>query len=178
MSDAADPTLARRADGLRAQFDAGFAVAHRAAPAAFTEVLTLRAGGVVYALRVAHIGALHADRQLTPLPGPIPELLGLAGVRGDLVPVYDLGALLGHAAASSPRWLVVSADARVGLAFEAFEAHLRVAPPGPAEGAAERTHVREVVMTPAGARPVVDVPSLCEAIVRRAAATTKAERGR
>jgi len=34
----------------------------------------------------------------------VPELLGIMGFRGAMVPVYDLRALCGYAAGAAPRW--------------------------------------------------------------------------
>ncbi|MGH8471139.1 MAG: chemotaxis protein CheW [Gammaproteobacteria bacterium] len=135
-------------------------------------LLAIRVGDDPYAVRLAEIASLHADRKVVPLPSRTPELLGLAGFRGAMAPVYDLRTLLGYARRSAPRWLLlVRTPDLVGLAFDLFEAHMRT----PAEnisstenGGASSLHVRGVVRTADGVRPLIHTASLIEAITRRA----------
>lgn len=110
-----------RLDALRDAFDAAFA----RPPATPTEgqerLLLVVAGGQRYALRLAELGGLQPLRRLVPLPGGRRELLGLAGVRGRLVAVFDLARLLGAAAEPSPpvapRWLLLCGGAEAQLAL-------------------------------------------------------------
>jgi chemotaxis signal transduction protein len=159
---------------LRAAFDAAFAIPAAAAPAATVDVLAIRAAGVSYAAKVSEISAVFADRPVTPLPGSLPELLGVAEARGTVMPIYDLGALLGHAAVAwpttMPRWvLVAGGPTPVGLAFGAFEGHLRI-PAAGAEPAGDRKPSDDL---PAGAvvngqlRPIINVPALLSGIAAR-----------
>jgi purine-binding chemotaxis protein CheW len=77
-------------------------------------------------VRLDELGGLFVDRPITPLPSPVPQLLGVAGFRGAVVPVYDLAALLGHRRAGSPRWMVLTSGAdAVALAFDSVAGHLR-----------------------------------------------------
>lgn len=161
--------LSGRAQALREAFDRSFAEAPAIERAALENILAIRVSGNPFALRLAEIAGLFADRRITPVPGPVAELLGVAGLRGLMVPVYDLGSLLGHATAAKARWLVVARDGwPVGLAFEKFERHLRV--PREALAPAERAQatVREVARTEEGALPVIHLPSILEAIQKRA----------
>ena len=161
---------------LRADFDASFADPPRAEVAGHDDLLAVRAGGVKYALRLIQAAGLFPDRPVTRLPGPRPALLGVAGFRGAIVPVYDLAAVLGTrrtAAASSasatvPRWLVLAAgNPPVALAFEALDGHLRV----PREELVEEPAghgphgcLRGIVTLADGARPIVDVPAVRAAV--------------
>jgi hypothetical protein len=95
-------TVAERLAALREEFDGSFGQPVRPPDAEHAELLTLRAGGRRYALRLAQTSGLHPDRSVTPLPGPLPALLGLAGFGGTIVPVFDLAALLGHPAPDRP----------------------------------------------------------------------------
>src|SRR5689334_2101663 len=104
-------TVADRLAALRAEFDGSFGQPVRPPDAEHAELLALRAGGRRYALRLAQTSGLHPDRPVTPLPGPVTALLGLAGFGGTIVPVYDLAALLGHPGPDQPRWLVLAAGA-------------------------------------------------------------------
>jgi chemotaxis signal transduction protein len=107
---------------------------------------------------------------VTPLPGPVPALLGLAGFGGTIVPVYDLAALLGHPGPDRPRWLVLAAGAPpLALAFAELDGHVRV--PAAAivtDGHAGPDGVRGMVTLPGGTRPLVDVPAT-RALVHRLA---------
>ncbi len=170
MSDAA-PRLEGRAAELRDAFDRAFASARPSDARADVDLLAIRVGADPFALRLADVSALFADRKILRLPGPIPELLGLAGFRGATLPVYDLRALLGYPALAAPRWLVIAAERPIAIAFDAVGRHLRV--PSSAIAATDdrdrtRRHVREVVRADGIARPIVHVPSILEAVQKRA----------
>jgi purine-binding chemotaxis protein CheW len=132
------------------------------------ELLVVRAGGRPYAIRLSQTSGLHPDRPVTPLPGPLPALLGLAGFAGAVIPVYDLASLLGHPATGDrPRWLVLAIGApALGLAFHDLDGHVRV-PVGAIIGEAARDGrgcLRGMVELPGGARPIVDVPATRAAV--------------
>jgi len=163
--------LGQRAADLRHAFDRAFAEPPRSAAAPMEGLLAIGAGGDAYALRLAEITGLFVDKKLAPLPSLVPELLGIAGFRGALVPVFDLRALLGHPAGPPPRWLVLAFPrAPVGLAFDRFDGHLHV--PGDAIAKMDRresgrAHVHEVVRAAGAMRPIVDLPSVLDAIKNR-----------
>jgi len=143
---------------LRGDFDRSFAAPPPAAATALTDLLAIRVGGDPYAVRLADVSALVVDRQATPLPAAAPELLGVAGLRGLVVPVYDLATLLGYPGAPAPRWLVLAAGTPpVALAFDGVDGHLRVPPEAIA---APQASTGEVVRTADGVRIVVDLPSV------------------
>jgi purine-binding chemotaxis protein CheW len=156
--------MGQRAGELRNAFDRSFAEPEAVAVETQLELLLIRVRGQGYALRLGQVLSLHADRRLVAVPSPHPELLGLVGVRGQIVPVYDLSLLLGGAPAPNLRWVVlVRATTPLALAFEQFEAQLRV-PHGAlleATGAAA-THrfASASVATTKGARPVIDLAAL------------------
>lgn len=129
-------------------------------------------GGDAYAIKVSEIAGLATGRKIVPVPGPIPELLGLAGIRGALVPVYSLSALLGYGSdAEQARWLALCGIERCfALAFHEFEGYLRVAQrelyPVDQKDAC-RIHVKEVARGPGAVRAVVSVALLRESIQER-----------
>jgi chemotaxis signal transduction protein len=130
--------------------------------------LAIRIGTEPYALCLSDIAALHPDRRITKLPSSISALRGIAGFRGAILPVYDLGVLLGHPPAEAVRWLALAASEPVAFAFAVVDRHLRVARDAiiPNE-TGERPHrfVREFARMPEGvAHPVVDLPSIIEAV--------------
>jgi chemotaxis signal transduction protein len=154
--------LAERAAALRAEFDLAFT-----RPASIgedqVELLCLGVGHRRFAVRVADVAGLVADRQVTRLPGGPPSQLGIASVRRTVVAVHDLGTLLGERTDTSPRWLLLTAsDPQVGLAFERFETHARVprsAMPAAPSGSPGTT-TAGVVTIRSAAHPLLDVPGL------------------
>lgn len=157
---------------LRGAFDASFSVERTPSADAELDILAIRVAGHGYALRLSDVLAVHADRKLVAVPSPVPSLLGLIGVRGLVVPIYDLRLLLGYAAGPSPRWLCLArAASPVGFAFEAFEAHLRV-PFDAVAGGSEllgngHGFARGSVQTDAGPRPLLDLRLLLESVTRK-----------
>jgi purine-binding chemotaxis protein CheW len=173
-----DKSIATIAASLRREFDRSFAAAPMTEIARVENFLAVRIGGDAYALRVTEIGGIYADRRIVPLSTPLPELLGLAGFRGQIVPVYDLSALLGYPARAAPRWLVLAQWRKaVALAFDAFEAQLMVSPERivaafNVEGMSNvRPHVRGAVQTDTAVRPIVHLPSVLDDIQKRVAIT-------
>jgi purine-binding chemotaxis protein CheW len=158
-----------KVDRLRADFDRSFAQPVRSHDAEHVELLAVRSGGRPYAIRLSQTSGLHPDRPVTPLPGPLPALLGLAGFAGTVVPVYDLAALLGHPVADRPRWLVLATGAPpLGLAFHDLDGHVRVSASAiitEAAGDGSRRTVRGLVTLPdGGTRPIIDVPAARAAV--------------
>ena len=159
------------AERLRREFDDAFAAPREAQGGAGEIVVTIRVAGHAYALRMGQIAGLARDRKIVAVPSPVPELLGLAGVRGELVPVYSLAAWLGHGREATARWLALcGAGERAGLAFGEIEGQLAVQPgqlvAAPPSGGHEE-HVRDWLRTDGDTRPIVDVASIFAAIQRR-----------
>jgi purine-binding chemotaxis protein CheW len=157
-----------RADELREVFDDAFARPAGAGAAAGEELLAIRIAGEPYALHRAELAGLYADKVITPLPGDVRGLRGIAGFRGALVPVYDLATLLGAKPAASARWLVVAAAEPVALAFDAFDAFVRVEADAIAPAAGTADHIRHAARTPSGLRPIVDLATILDVIRARA----------
>lgn len=154
---------------LRREFDQAFAVPTRHETRDLVKLLAVRAGGEPYALRLTELSGLVRDRRVMPVPSSAPEMRGVAGLRGALVPVYDLGALLGHGVGEHPPiWLALVGKGReIALAFEKLEGHIEIARSdlSPADGLREGARV--VVRTPDATRVVIDIPVLLERIKRR-----------
>ncbi|WP_020514509.1 chemotaxis protein CheW [Paractinoplanes globisporus] len=156
-------SVADRIARLRLDFDRSFAEPVRRHDEEHVELLAVHAGGRPYALRLAQTAGLHPDRPVTPLPGPLAALLGLAGFAGTVIPVYDLSALLGHPGPDRPRWMVLAVGAPpLGLAFHELDGHVRVEAEAivdeePAEG--QRGCLRGMVRLDGAPRLIVDVPA-------------------
>ncbi|HEV8679354.1 MAG TPA: chemotaxis protein CheW [Stellaceae bacterium] len=161
-----------RVAALRDAFDRSFAEARAPAPPASEDLLAVRIGAEPYALRLSEIAGLFAERRITPLPGSTPALLGIAGFRGTIVPVWDLAVLLGHEA-EAVRWLAMAAAEPVAFALAAVDGHLRIALDAivaSTAGDGPQPHVRHFARLPGPMRPIVHLPSVLEA-VRRLVAT-------
>jgi chemotaxis signal transduction protein len=160
--------LSERAAHLRASFDSSFAESPRQDRDQRDSYLCIRCAGDRYAIDLRQIAGLHQRKQIRPLPGPLRELLGIAGFRGALVPVYDLAALLGYARnTETPRWMVVAdAGRRFALAFDDLEDYVQtgVSLSGAEDAAARRAHVRGTLSDAAGLRALLDLTSLARAI--------------
>jgi purine-binding chemotaxis protein CheW len=172
-------SLAARAAELRDAFDASFAAPMRADPVAHEVLLAIRVGTERCALRLAEIAGLFADRDVTPVPGRNAALLGVAGCRGVLVPVYSLRHLLGQDSAPLLRWFVLAAAAPIALAFDVFEGHVRAAAGAivPRQSGHGGT-AGEIVPTPDGLRSVLHlsaVIAMLSAKTRPDAATIEEE---
>ncbi|HEY3500954.1 MAG TPA: chemotaxis protein CheW, partial [Polyangiaceae bacterium] len=75
---------------LRSEFDAAFALPHSRSAGESDDYLLIQAGTNPYALALAELGEVVADVPITRVPSTSPALLGVAGRRGKLVPVFDL----------------------------------------------------------------------------------------
>lgn len=129
MKPAAE-NLAQRLLELRQSFDGSFARPLAAAAAAPQKLLSIQTGRHKIMLRLDEVAGIHACPRLVPLPAPRPALLGIAGVRGRVLVVYSLAALLGEEAAlaEAPRWILVPrACEQLALGVHAIEAFVQVA---------------------------------------------------
>lgn len=154
---------------LRDEFDRTFSHAAPALPAPHHMLLAIRLAEAPYALRMDEIAGLFLDSPLTPMPSPLPELLGLTAFRGQAMPVYDLGALLGLPSGRPARWLVLSRlQPRVALAFDSFESGLAVPNGHP---------VDEVVRAGEAPRRVIALGALLERIRRRVESINTSKEG-
>ena len=167
--------LAAQLGALREAFDASFAASLPGAPPPEEHLLAVRAGGAHLAVRVEDLAGVQQARQVTPLPGGAPGLLGLAGIRGRLLAVHDLGLLLGALGAlrarevgRQARWLLLPReDQSLALGVDALEGYL--VRPVEAPGAARAADVIEH----AGLlRGVLDVGAMV-ALARRHAQDTR-----
>lgn len=159
--------LSERAAKLRTDFDRSFSAPLRADVGVKIDLLAIRVGSESCAVRLSDVTGLFADRAVTRIPGNNAALLGIAGFRGAVVPVYYLQTLLGYAGAQIPRWLVTAATSPIALAFDAFEGHLRV----PADAILPqqthtkvRNYAREFIRGADVIRSVLHLPSVIGAL--------------
>ena len=166
MSETA-ATLQSRAAALRVAFDRSFAVASRADDRLKHDLIAIRIADEAFAVRLADISGLFADRKVVPVPGGHPAQLGIAGFRGTLLPVFSLSMIFVDVARPAPRWLVVAAAAPVALAFDALEGHLRLPADAilPRQAQAPRHRMApEVIRAGDVLRPLIALPSVIDAL--------------
>src|ERR1700730_12218952 len=172
------PTVDKLAE-LRNAFDQTLAIpAVSQAAEQIEDLLSISVAGDHYAIKVSEISGLVNNRKAVALPSPVPELLGVAGIRGGLVPVYSLAVLLGYSQDTGrTRWFALcGSEEPVGLAFSNFEGYLRV--PVSQVYAAEqkdvtRAHLKHVLCAGETVRAVVSIPDLVEMIKRRGGSVSK-----
>lgn len=158
-----------RAADLRKTFDHAFAAPPPAEAEAAEDYLGIRIGGAAFAVALSEIGAVFADKTIAPLPSGAGELLGVAGVRGDVVPVFGLAALIGQPGGSDrPRWLVLARGGHAGFAFDALDGHLRIPVASITPVASQGGFVRANAVMGKEARPIVSIASLIEHLEQRA----------
>jgi purine-binding chemotaxis protein CheW len=159
--------MTERADELRAQLDASFAEPREVVRPAMSALLAIRAGEELRAVQVSELQAVLADRPITRLPTPVAELLGLCAIRGAIVPVYDLAALLGAPVQRrhTPRWIMLAQHRElIALAFDALDAQLIVPA---AEIASGSSGGDGAVLVQGVLRPLLRIASVLELIERR-----------
>ncbi|HTZ27419.1 MAG TPA: chemotaxis protein CheW [Streptosporangiaceae bacterium] len=80
----------------------------------------LKAAGEAYAVPVEHVLEAAELGRVRAVPGARPELLGIKSVRGQILPVADLGRLLGADGTAPPGSLLVAEALgfRVGFAID------------------------------------------------------------
>jgi purine-binding chemotaxis protein CheW len=162
----------RRATELRTAFDRSFALPPAEETHEVDDLLAVRVSGDVYAIRLRDISWVVARRTVVAVPAAAPGLLGIAGIRGDIVPVFSLSSFLGYGDDhEAPTWTVLcSGEHPIGLGFAELEGYLRV--PRSAVHADEasqgrRNYAMDLVATETGARPIIAVPLIITDIRNR-----------
>lgn len=132
-----------------------------------TAFLLVRAEGRVYALPVDCVLEVDDVGDVMPVPSRQPALRGVTQLRGRLVPLVHLGALLaGHPAPperGATQVVTQAGDRRVALEVDDAEAVIRERPLALPRG--ERAAWAAGVTRRAGALvPILDVEALCDRI--------------
>ena len=173
--------VAPRLDELRHSFDSSFSRPPPPQKDAGEALLRLQVGGASLGVRLHQLAGLHLMPRLVRLPGGPASLLGLVGIRGQLIAVHDLAALLGLPPGEPPKWLLLAGGARrVGLAATGFEGQLRATREQVSSGAVASAHpLLNTHVLPPGAPPlpVLDVDGLVASLLEAAAAAASSENG-
>ena len=148
-----------RLDELRLAFDESFALPPPCTEDDLVDLLAVTADAERLAVPLTEMAGLATDRAITPLAGSPPDLLGVAGLRGHLIPVYDLAHVLGKGQTRERRWIVLAAGSPAfAVAVDRVDGHLRVSRDAIAAPEQETTHA--MVYTGDGPRPVVDLAAV------------------
>ncbi len=116
------------AAAFRAAFDRSFSEPEPAPASARIRLLTVRARDRSIAIRLDAITGVLRCPEITPVPSDARALLGVAGVRGEIISLFCLAALMGGTEPCGGSWAALyGQDRAVGLAFDAIEATVEVA---------------------------------------------------
>lgn len=148
------PRIEERAAALRRAFDAAFAAPPAGARDAMQDFLAIRVAGDPFAVRVASVSRLAAIPKIVSVPSQRRSVLGVAAIRGALVSVHGLAALLGYASdGGDARWIAIAGNEMVGLAFHELDGFLRV-PAG----------TKDAIASDGITRPIIDIDTVLETI--------------
>lgn len=166
VNEAADD-LSRRVADLRHAFDQGFAAPRRDRFDDADVLIAFGIAGDAYAVPVRAIAGIAEADRLVPVPSRSPHLLGLAAVRGALVPVFSLAGLIGYDRREGRgRWMVLcGTDDVFALALGNIQGYLSVPKSGPSgAGRDARTHIERIIGDDGAGRAVIDIASIATTI--------------
>lgn len=166
----ADELAASLVAAARRAFDESFAAPPASRVEGTVAVLSIRIGADRFAMRLGELSGLHLRRKIVPLPSAVPGLIGLAGIRDRVVPVFSLARLLGYAEADAERWVALTGnDEPIALAFAEFDGFYSLAPSAlhAADAADAREHVKELAQIREVTLPVVSIPFVVRGIRAR-----------
>lgn len=125
--------------------------------------LLVALGGERYALPVDNVVEVGTVTDTAPLPGAPPGVVGLQNIRGEVVPLVDLAALVGAAESSGADARVVVDDGRCRAAL-AVERLLDVASLERGEERAEAAPLRSSVLVDGALVGVLDMSVLLDGL--------------
>lgn len=162
--------LTGKAARLRETFDRGFAEPPRTANGEHEDVLAIRIAGRPFALRARQLATIVKDKKIVPFPSTSSGLIGMAGVRAAIVPVYSLAALLGFSSNGDAglKWLAMAGTPAVGLAFEELVSFERIEKDDSGHGrntTADAGFVHRVALIGGTVHGIIDVQAVVEHIM-------------
>ena len=157
------PDFTRTLADLRAAFDRSFALPpEEGSGGSLVDAVDLRAGDDRYLVRMSDFSAMDRVDRVVPLPAQRKEFLGVAGVRGAVVPVYSLAALLGDGGArEDSTWvLLCQTPAHLGLSFNRFEGFRRIPSSEIGSDRGSGKHALGFASIDGTALPILDIRSI------------------
>jgi chemotaxis signal transduction protein len=161
--------MAERLLEMRRTFDSAFATPRAMRATDVEQAVIIEVGAHMLACRIGQVTRFEADRKVVPLSGPT-GLVGIAGIRGKLVPVYSLAVVLGASASGPTRWLALcGGHDMIGLAFERIDrfVHARGQDVCALPEAGPAAHMRELLRVGSASYNILDVASVLAAIKAR-----------
>jgi len=76
-------------------------------PAGAARVCLVSLGGESFAIDLSHVREVFKLESITPVPGMPPSLVGVANLRGTVIPIADLRPSLGVSGPATPKYAVV-----------------------------------------------------------------------
>lgn len=127
----------------------------------------LRVAAEAYAVPVEHVLAILGPGDLTPVPGSLPEILGVRRLRGQIVPIVNLPLVLGLAAAGpqQSRQLLLAEVEGVKAGFTIDEVSSVGELDGPLDGA-ESDLLLGVMVRDGEPIGVIDVPRILRSLAQ------------
>jgi len=165
---------------LKSSFDRSFQEAPVERNHELAHLLIVRIGTTRFALKVSDLAALARAQTVVPIPSTNAGLLGLAGLKGRMVAVYSLAAMIDSPALHTEpeHWLVLCrSENRIALAFTAAEGTVMVPSSDlcPVSPGAPR-HATDAVGVGASRLWLLNVHSIAAAIVEQTAMPASNER--
>lgn len=156
-----------RAAELRKAFDRAFEAAPDLVRAEWEDVLALGIAGDRYAVRLREIAGITKCGKVVPVPTKAVTLLGLAGIRGEALPVFSLAGMLNYASADAAHWLLLCGHpARLGLAVGQFNGCFQVDREAFSR-TAEPSQEPEMVTIQSVAHTVINIQKIVQAITAK-----------
>ncbi len=162
---------------------AALALPASAAPAGPARVLRVQVAGQTLALDMQVVRELRGATPVQPMPGARDAWLGLLELRGEVLPVLDLGRLLGEAPAAADAPLVVlcqpddaaaaaagAGPAACALRVQALDAVMDIDPAQWRLSPWPTNAVQLLALTPTGPLPLVNLAGLLDGVLPRIAA--------
>ena len=118
-----------------------------------------------YAVPIGNVVEIASLGDLTAVPGSPREILGVRNLRGQILPVIDLGLLLGLNGAAPPRQLLVAEAGSVKAGFAIDEVSNVGELPDPTEGA-ESEFLSGTMFHDGELLGVIDVPRIFGSLQR------------
>jgi purine-binding chemotaxis protein CheW len=125
----------------------------------------LKVAAETYAVPVGHVLAIVGPGYLTPVPGALPEILGVRKLRGQIVPIINLALVLGLTAPVPQRQLLLAEAEGVKAGFTIDEVSSVGELDGPLDGA-ESDFLLGVMVRDGELLGVIDVPKILGSLRR------------
>ena len=173
--------VALKFEDLKRSFDQSFQQPLVERGQELVHLLIVRIGSSRFALKVAELAGLARAQTVVPIPGADAGLLGLSGLKGRMVAVHSLAAMIGCQELSTEqnRWMVLCRRQKeIALAFTAVTGTMMVprtelSPVSP--GAPP--HATDAVGSGTAQLWLLDVGSIAETIVKKSGAQTSGGTG-